>query len=46
VIADKKTAQIVARAFTHGSKHDFQLFKEDVRSFTQHIQILADAGVA
>jgi transposase len=44
VIADKKTAQIVATAFTHGSKHDFQLFKEDGCSFAQHIHILADAG--
>jgi transposase len=44
VIADKRTAQIVATAFTHGSKHDFQLFKEDGSSFAQHIRILADAG--
>ena len=44
MIADKKTAQIVATAFTHGSKHDFQLFKEDDSNLAQHIRILADAG--
>jgi transposase len=44
VIADQKTAEIVATAFTHGSKHDFQLFKEDRSELAEHIRILADAG--
>jgi transposase len=44
VIADQKTAEIVATAFTHGSQYDFQLFKEDGSDFAQHLRILADAG--
>jgi transposase len=34
----------VATAFTHGSKHDFQLFKDDQTKIAEHIRILADAG--
>jgi transposase len=34
----------VDTAFTYGSKHDFQLFKENGRDFADHIRILADAG--
>ena len=44
MIANQKTAAIVATAFSHGSKHDFQLFKDDKLEIAQHIQILADAG--
>jgi transposase len=44
VIADRKTTKIVATAFAQGSKHDFQLFKEDQANIAKHIQILADAG--
>ena len=44
MIADEKTAQIVATAFTWGSKHDFQLFKEDQVKIAEQIQILADAS--
>ena len=44
MIADQKTAQIVATAFTYGSKHDFQLFKEDGSHIAEHIRVLADAG--
>ena len=44
MIADQKTAEIVATAFTHGSKHDFQLFKDDQTEIAEHIRILADAG--
>jgi len=44
VIADRKSAQIVATAFSHGSKHDFQLFKDDGSDFAEHLRILADAG--
>ena len=44
MIANQKTAEIVATAFTHGSKHDFQLFKDDQAVIAEHIRILADAG--
>ena len=44
MIADQKTAEIVATAFTHGSKHDFQLFKDDQTDIAEHIRVLADAG--
>jgi hypothetical protein len=44
LIANQKTAEIVATAFSHGSKHDFQLFKDDELRIAEHIQILADAG--
>ena len=44
VIADRKSAQIVATAFCHGSKHDFQLFKDDACEFSEHLCILTDAG--
>ena len=44
MITDAKTAQIVATAFTWGSKHDFQLFKEDQTNMAEQIRILADAG--
>jgi IS5 family transposase len=44
LIADRKTAQIVATAFAEGSKHDFQLFKENENNLAERIQVLADAG--
>ena len=44
MIADRKSVQIVATAFSYGSKHDFQLFKDDGSDFTEHLRILADAG--
>ena len=44
MIANQKTTEIVATAFTYGSKHDFQLFKEDQTNIAEHIRILADAG--
>ena len=31
-------------AFSQGSTHDFQLFKDDKLVLAQHIRILADAG--
>ena len=34
----------MATAFTHGSKHDFQLFKDDQSNIAQHIRVLADAA--
>ena len=43
-MADQKTTKIVATAFTFGSKHDFQLFKDDGSKIAKHIRILADAG--
>jgi transposase len=44
LIADQKTTEIVTTAFTVGSKHDFQLFKDDRSDIAEHIQVLADAG--
>jgi len=44
LIANQKSAEIVATAFSQGSKHDFQLFKDDELDIAQHIRILADAG--
>ena len=44
MIADPKTATILATAFASGSKHDFQLFKEDQTQVAEEIEILADAG--
>jgi IS5 family transposase len=43
-MADQKTTEIVSTAFSHGSKHDFQLFKDDKTELAAHIRILADAG--
>jgi len=43
-MANQKTAEIVATAFSYGSKHDFQLFKDDRSNIAEHIRILADAG--
>ena len=44
MIANQKTAQIIATAFSYGSKHDFQLFQDDGSNMAEHIQVLADAG--
>jgi predicted nucleic acid-binding Zn ribbon protein len=43
-MADRKSAQIGATAFSYGSQHDFQLFKDDGGDFAKHLRILADAG--
>ena len=43
-MADRKSAQIIATAFSQGSKHDFQLFKDTACEFAEHLRILADAG--
>lgn len=43
-MADRKSAQIITTAFSQGSKHDFQLFKDTVCEFAAHLRILADAG--
>ena len=43
-MADCKSATIVATAFSYGSKHDFQLLKDDGSDFPAHLRILADAG--
>jgi transposase len=34
----------VATAFSYGSQHDFQLFKDEKLDIAQHTRILADAG--
>ncbi len=44
MIANQKTAAIVATAFSQGSKHDFQLFKDQKLNIAEHVRILADAG--
>jgi len=44
MIAARKSAQIVATAFCHGSKQDFQLFKDDACEFSEQLRILADVG--
>jgi transposase len=44
LIANQKTAAIVATAFGQGNKHDFQLFKDDQLDIAEHVRILADAG--
>ena len=44
MIANQKTTEIIATAFSHGSKHDFQLFKDDQTDLAEHIRVLADAG--
>jgi transposase len=44
LIAEPKTTKIVATAFSEGSKHDFQLFKDDQAEIAKHIRVLADAG--
>jgi hypothetical protein len=44
LIAVQKTAEIIATAFCFGSKHDFQLFKDDGSEIAEHIRVLADAG--
>ncbi len=43
-MADRKSAKIIATAFSYGSKHDFQLFKDDACEFSEQLRILADAG--
>jgi IS5 family transposase len=44
LIANQKTAEIVATSFSSGSKHDFQLFKDAKLDLAEHVRILADAG--
>ena len=44
MIANQKTAEIVATSFSSGSKHDFQLFKDAKLDLAEHVRILADAG--
>ena len=44
MIANQETAEIVTTAFSYGSKHDFQLFKDNASEIAEHIQVLADAG--
>lgn len=43
-MADHKTTEIVATAFSYGSKHDFQLFKDNGNEMAEHVRVLADAG--
>ena len=44
MIANQETVEIVTTAFSYGSKHDFQLFKDNASEIAEHIQVLADAG--
>jgi IS5 family transposase len=43
-MADRKSAQILATAFSYGSKHDFQMFKDAECKVADHLRLLADAG--
>lgn len=43
-MADQHRAQILATAFSEGSKHDFQLFKEAGQALAEQVRLLADAG--
>ncbi len=43
-MADVTTEQILATDFCHGSRHDFQLFKQSRSIVADHVCILADAG--
>lgn len=43
-MADLATAKIITTAFSQGSQHDFQLFKENTGQMAETIRILADAG--
>lgn len=43
-MTDRKSAQIITAAFSHGSQHDFQLFKDNACEFSERLCILADAG--
>ncbi len=40
-MADRKSTQIIATAFSYGSKQDFQLFKENAYEFSEQLCILA-----
>lgn len=44
MIANLKTAEILATDFSLGSKHDFQLFKDSHSLMTVQTRALADAG--
>ena len=44
MIANLKTAEILATDFSHGSKHDFQLFKDSNSTMAAQTRALADAG--
>ena len=43
-MADLNTERILATEFGHGSKHDFQLFKESRCGLPCHVRVLADTG--
>ena len=44
MIINQKTQEIVATAFSCGSQHDFQLFKESQTVLSASLSIMADSG--
>ncbi len=44
MIANLKTAEILATDFSQGRKHDFQLFKESGSAMTAEVRVIADTG--
>ena len=41
---NQHSLQIIATAFSSGSKHDFQLFKNSLTAISEQISCLADSG--
>ena len=44
LIINQHSLQIIATAFSSGSKHDFQLFKDSQTAISEQISCLADSG--
>ena len=44
LIINQHSLQIIATAFSRGSKHDFQLFKDSLTAISEQISCLADSG--
>ena len=44
LIINQHSLQIIATAFSSGSKHDFQLFKDSQAAISEQISCLADSG--
>ena len=44
LVINQHSLQIIATAFSSGSKHDFQLFKDSQTAISEQISCLADSG--
>ncbi|MFP6722883.1 MAG: transposase [Candidatus Poribacteria bacterium] len=44
LVINQHSLQIIATAFSSGSKHDFQLFKDSLTTISEQISCLADSG--